>query len=70
MCVRKRKYSDYFLKCRFTDIVNTGVQRSLCVVCLEVISHESMKLAKLQRHLETKHPAMYDKCIDFFGSES
>ena len=66
MSVRKRKYSDDFLKWGFTDIVNAGVERLQCVVCLEVLAHESMKPAKLQRHLETKHSALKDKSIDFF----
>ena len=65
MSVSKRKYSDDFLKWGFTDIVNAGVERPQCVVCLEVLAHESMKPAKLQRHLETKHPALKDKSIDF-----
>ena len=69
MSVRKRKYSDDFLKWGFTDIVITGVQRPQCVVCLEVLAHESMKPAKIQRHLETKHPALKDKSIDFFKAK-
>ena len=66
MSVRKRKYSDDFLKWGFTDIVNAGVERPQCVVCLEVLAHESMKPAKLQRHLKTKHPALKDKSIDLY----
>ncbi|CAB4059212.1 unnamed protein product [Lepeophtheirus salmonis] len=33
------------------------------------LAHESMKPAKLQRHLETKHPALKDKSIDFFKAK-
>ena len=65
MSVRKRKYSNDFLKWGFTDIVIAGVERPQCVICLEVLAHQSMKPAKLQRHLETKHPALKDKGIDF-----
>ena len=65
MSVRKRKYSNDFLKWGFTDIVIAGVERPQCVLCLEVLAHESMKPAKLQRHLETKHPALKYKSIDF-----
>ena len=69
MSVRKRKYSNDFLKWGFTDIVIAGVERPQCVLCLEVLAHESMKPAKLQRHLETKHPALKDKGIDFFKTK-
>ena len=65
MSVRKRKYSNDFLKWGFTDIVIAGVERPQCVLCLEVLAHESMKPTKLQRHLETKHPALKNKGIDF-----
>ena len=69
MSVRKRKYSDDFLKWGFTDIVNAGVERLQCVVCLEVLAHESMKPAKLQKHLETKHFALKDESINFFKAK-
>ena len=65
MSVRKRKYSNNFLKWGFTDIFIAGGERPQCVLCLEVLAHESMKPAKPQRHLETKHPALKDKSIDF-----
>ena len=70
MSVRKRKYSEDFLKWGFTDIVNADVERPQCVVCLEVLAHESMKPAKLQRHLQTKHPDLKDKSIDFFKAKA
>ena len=69
MSERKRKYSDDFLKWGFTDIVIAGVERPQCVVCLEVLAHESMKPIKLQRHLQTKQPDLKDKSIDFFKAK-
>ena len=69
MSARKRKYSDDFLKWGFTGIVDAGVERPQCVVCLQVLAHESMKPTKLQRHLETKHPALKDKSIDLFKAK-
>ena len=37
-----------------------------CVVCSEVLSAESMKPSKMIRHLETKHPSLKTKPVDFF----
>ena len=65
MSVSKRKYSDDFLKWAFTEMVITGLQRPQCVVCLGVLAHESMKPAKFQINLETKHPALKDKIMIF-----
>ena len=37
-----------------------------CVVRLKVLSAESMKKNKLQRHLETNHPNCINKPVEFF----
>nr|XP_014352015.1 PREDICTED: zinc finger MYM-type protein 6-like [Latimeria chalumnae] len=37
-----------------------------CVVCLQILSNEAMKPAKLKRHLITKHPEYKYKSKDFF----
>ena len=58
------------MKWGFTDIVNAGVERPQCVICLEVLANESMKPAKLQRHLQSKHPNLMDKSFDFFKAEA
>ncbi|XP_071750239.1 zinc finger BED domain-containing protein 5-like [Lepeophtheirus salmonis] len=50
-------------------MVNAGVERPQCVVCLEVLVHESMKPAELLRHIESKHTALKDKSIDFFKAK-
>lgn len=39
---------------------------TLCVICNEVLAHESMKPSKLMRHLQTKHPACKDEPVEFF----
>lgn len=70
MSLRKRKYSEDFLKWGFTDIVNAGVERPQCVICLEVLANESMKPVKLQRHLQSKHPNLMDKSFDFFKAKA
>jgi len=41
-------------------------QKPPCVLCSEVLAQESMKLSKLKRHLETKHPSLKDKPVEYF----
>nr|CAI5843314.1 unnamed protein product [Callosobruchus analis] len=41
-----------------------------CVVCRDVLSNESMKPSKLLRHLQSKHPQVESKPLDFFKRKS
>ena len=51
----------------FTYITNeSGIDQPQCVICLEVLSHETMKRSKLFRHLTTKHLVLKDKSIECF----
>ena len=52
----------------FTFEVNVEV-RPQCVICLEVLPHNSLKEAKLRRHLESKHAKYVDKNYDFFKNK-
>ena len=38
----------------------------MCVICLQLLANEAMKLAKLKRHLLTKHLEYSNKPKDFF----
>ena len=58
----KRPYSEAFLKLGFTELDG----KPKCVVCLKVLSAESMKKNKLKRHLETNHPNCLNKPVEFF----
>ena len=58
----KRSYDESFLKLGFTEL-NC---KPKCVICLKILSEESMKKNKLQRHLSTNHPGCIDKPIEFF----
>ena len=55
----KRSYSEAFLKLDFTEL-NC---KPKCVVCLKVLSTESMKKNKLQRHFETNYPNFINKPV-------
>src|SRR4029434_4883181 len=48
---KTRKYSENYLKFALTD----GEELAVCVVCSSVLSNETMKLSKLQRHSKTTH---------------
>lgn len=61
-----RKYQPDFLKYGFTSMTKNNTEYPQCVICTEVLAHESMKPAKLKRHLETKHSTYTDKPIEFF----
>ncbi|GFX03300.1 uncharacterized protein TNCV_3555281 [Trichonephila clavipes] len=50
-----RKYNEEFIKYGFTFCVVDDEERPLCVICNEKLANESMKPAKLKRHLEIKH---------------
>ena len=63
---KKRSYSDSFLKYGFISIVSDGIEKPQCVLCMKVLSPESMKPSKLKRHLETKHTDCKDKDLLFF----
>src|SRR6218665_2971171 len=61
LSVKKRKYSDEFLKHDFTSIVVAGIEKPQCVICNDVLSAESMKPNKLKCHFDTKHQNFSDK---------
>lgn len=63
---KTRKYKNEYIKYGFVCQVVNGVQHPQCVVCSEVLAHESLKPVKMQRHLNTKHPNLAAKPIEFF----
>ncbi len=70
MSAKKRKYVDDYIQWGFTNIVIDGMERPQCVICLEVLANESMKPAKLQRHLNTKHSNLNNKDAAFFKAKA
>ncbi|GBM71258.1 hypothetical protein AVEN_219713-1 [Araneus ventricosus] len=63
---KKRKYSNEYLKYGFSITGDEDCLKSLCVVCGEILSNDSMKPSLLMRHLETKHPTYKQRNIRFF----
>lgn len=61
-----RKYDDKYLDFGFSCIDINNEERPQCVVCMKVLSVESMLPSKLKRHLETVHPNMVGKPREFF----
>src|SRR4029434_932628 len=52
---KMRKYSENYLKFAFTYKETDGEELAVCVVCSPVLSNETMKPSKLQRHSKTTH---------------
>ena len=50
-------YSDSYIDFGFHFVVDKGVHKPQCVVCLEILANSSLKPSKLRRHLEKNHPA-------------
>ena len=66
----KRAYSINYLKFGFTSIIIGGIEKPQCVLCLKVLSAESMKPFKLKRHFEKEHPTYNNRDISFFERQS
>ncbi|GFX83511.1 zinc finger MYM-type protein 6 [Trichonephila clavipes] len=54
------------LKYGFTFCVVDDEERPICVICNEKLANESMKPAKLKRHLEPKHKELQNQHAYFF----
>lgn len=62
----KRKYQDSYLSYGFITTGDTQAPHPLCIICGDRLANEAMKPSKLLRHIETKHPALKDKPLEFF----
>ena len=52
---KKRMYKENFLQYGFTFITENNEHCPLYLICNQVLAGESLKPAKLKRHLHTKH---------------
>ena len=62
----KRKHQESYLNYGFIAIGNSHSSILLCILCGDQLSNEAMKPSKLLHHMETKHPALKDKPLEFF----
>ena len=64
--VKLRKYDPKFILYGFVGRTKDENPDALCVVCQAVLRNSSMVPAKLQRHLNTKHPDLVGKPACYF----
>ena len=68
--IRKRKYSEEFLRYGFTFIVEAGIEKPQCVICNEIMSAESMKPNEMKRHFDAKHSNFAGKDVQYFKNKA
>ncbi|XP_049919796.1 SCAN domain-containing protein 3-like [Epinephelus moara] len=61
-----RQYQESYLKYGFIATGDSHAPSPLCIVCGDKLANEAMKPSKLLRHMETKHPGLKDKPLEFF----
>uniref|UniRef100_A0A672FW69 HAT C-terminal dimerisation domain-containing protein n=1 Tax=Salarias fasciatus TaxID=181472 RepID=A0A672FW69_SALFA len=61
-----REYNPDFIKPGFVNGGSEAEPRAQCVECGVMLANEALKPSKLRRHLETKHPTLVGKPVDFF----
>lgn len=61
-----RQYNESYLKYRFVATGECQAPRPCCIICGQKLANDAMKPSKLLRHMETKHPGIKDKPLEFF----
>ncbi|CAG5037744.1 unnamed protein product [Parnassius apollo] len=70
MAAKKRKFSEDYIKFGFTFIEKDELQLPQCVICMKVLSNDSMRPNRLERHLKQQHPTLLLKTKEFFSSKA
>ena len=60
-----RHYSTEYLSYGFIPAPQNGT-KPMCLICMDVLSNDSMKPSKLKIHLEKKHIGKKDKPVEYF----
>ena len=60
-----RQYSTEYLSYGFIPAPQNET-RPMCLICMDVLSNDSMKPCKLKIHLEKKHKGKKDKSVEYF----
>ena len=47
-------------------ILENNQHRLLCLICVEVLASESVKLEKLKLHLQIEHDSYRNRLVEFF----
>ena len=63
---RKHNYNEAFLHDGFTIITQNGEERIFCLICNKILASESLKPAKLKKHLEFKHCPYVSNPVSYF----
>ncbi|CAH1962697.1 unnamed protein product [Acanthoscelides obtectus] len=69
MAAKKRKLSGDYVKFGFTFIEKEELQLPQYVICMKVLSNDSLRPNLLEWHLKQQHPTLFLKTIEFFSSK-
>ena len=53
----KRGFLDSYVDCGFMNITEKGIMKPQCLICLKVLTAQSLKPSKLKQHLQSQHPS-------------
>ena len=62
----KRLYQESYLNYGFVPTGDSHAPIPLCIICGNRLANDAMKSSKLLGHMETKHPGLTDKPLEFF----